>query len=94
MPLPERVRQLRNEHGKMTPSADIVVRIAQALDVSCDYLLVDDAPRRSFRSPDRLLGERLAVLDELPEDGLASLLNHLDALVARNRLKTIAGDLA
>jgi hypothetical protein len=34
------------------------------------------------------------VLDELPEDDLNSLLNHLDALVARNRLKTIAGELA
>jgi hypothetical protein len=32
------------------------------------------------------------VLDELPEDDLNSLLNHLDALIAKNRLKAIAGD--
>ncbi len=84
----------RYEHGKMTPGADIVARLAEALDVSCDYLLIDDAPRRSFRTPERHLGEHLAALDELPEEDLASLLNHLDALIAKNRLKTIAGQLA
>jgi DNA-binding XRE family transcriptional regulator len=67
MPLPERVHQLRNEHGwsqaqlaehgggdadqisryehaKIAPSAEIIIRLAQALNVSCDYLLVEDAP--------------------------------------------------
>jgi transcriptional regulator with XRE-family HTH domain len=82
----------RYERSKMTPSADILVRIAEALDVSCDYLLIDDAPRRPFRSADRHLGERFAALEELPPEDLASLLNHLDALIAKNRLKAIAGD--
>lgn len=40
-------RQLsRYENGRITPSLDAVARLAQALDVSLDYLVFDDPPRR------------------------------------------------
>jgi transcriptional regulator with XRE-family HTH domain len=84
----------RYENGHISPSADAVVRLAEALDVSCDYLLVDDAPRRAFRSSTDVLGDRLAGLAELSGDDLASLLNVLDALVAKNRLKALAGGIS
>jgi transcriptional regulator with XRE-family HTH domain len=77
----------RYENGHIAPSADAIVRLAEALDVSCDYLLVDDAPRRPFRSPDHVLGDRLGGLDELTDEDLAALLHVLDALVAKNRVK-------
>lgn len=82
----------RYENGHMAPSADAVVRLAQALDVSCDYLLVDDAPRRAFRAPDHHLGDRLTTLDELTDDDRTTLLNVLDALVANTRVKTAIGN--
>ncbi len=56
--------------------------------------LVDDAPRRPFRSPDTQLGDRLAGLNELDPDDWAALNRIIDALLAKNRLKTIADDLA
>ena len=84
----------RYESGRITPSADALVRIAEALDVSLDYLLVDDIPRRPLHTPDHHLGERFNHLEELDEEDLSSLLNHLDGLIAKKRLKTIAGDLA
>jgi transcriptional regulator with XRE-family HTH domain len=77
----------RYENGHIAPSADAIVRIAEALDVSCDYLLVDDAPRRPFRAPEHVLGGRLTGLDELADEDLAALLHVLDALVAKNRVK-------
>lgn len=76
----------RYENGHIAPSADAIVRLAEALDVSCDYLLVDDAPRRPFRVPEDILGERLAGLDELDEEDLHALMHVLDALVAKNRV--------
>jgi transcriptional regulator with XRE-family HTH domain len=84
----------RYENGHISPSADAIVRLAEALDVSCDYLLVDDAPRRAFRAASDVLGERLAGLSELSGDDLSSLLNVLDALVAKNRLKALAGGIS
>lgn len=77
----------RYENAHIAPSADAIVRIAEALDVSCDYLLVDDAPRRPFRAPDHALGDRLAGLDELTAEDLTALLHMLDALVAKNRVQ-------
>lgn len=81
----------RYENGRITPSADVVVRIAETFDVSTDYLLVDDAPRRPFRRGDEALGERLAHLAELSADDLTLVLSFIDALVTKTRLKTLAG---
>lgn len=115
MPLPERVRQLRNEHGwsqgelatkigadaaqisryehaKTSPSADAVVRLAEVFDVSCDYLLVEDAPRRRFRTPQDAFGDQLAAINELADDDLALVLAFTDALVTKTRLRNLVSD--
>lgn len=87
-------RVSRYETGKITPSLDAIVRIAQALNVSIDHLLIDDIPRRPLHAAENSLGDRLAALDELSGDDLNSLLHMLDALVAKNRLKTLAGGIS
>jgi transcriptional regulator with XRE-family HTH domain len=84
-------RVSRYETGKITPSLDAIIRIAQALNVSIDHLLIDDIPRRPLHAAEHNLGDRLTALSELSEDDLGSLLHMLDALVAKNRLKTLAG---
>jgi transcriptional regulator with XRE-family HTH domain len=84
----------RYENARITPSADVVVRIAEVFDVSTDYLLVDDAPRRPFRRGDEALGDRLAQVEELGPDDLALVLSFIDALVTKTRLKTLAGGLS
>lgn len=81
----------RYENGRITPSADVVVRIAEVFNVSTDYLLVDDAPRRAFRRGDEALGDRLATLSELSPDDLHLVTSFVDALVTKTRLKTLAG---
>jgi transcriptional regulator with XRE-family HTH domain len=117
MPLGERIKELRTEHGwsqgelaehvggdarqisryengRITPSLDAVVRIAEVLNVSIDYLAIEDAPRRPLHVADHGVAERLGVLDELTDEDRASLLNVLDALVAKTRMKAIVGDIA
>ena len=81
----------RYEHGRITPSADAVVRLAQAFDVSCDYLLVDDAPRRRFRSAEDVLGDQLAAVAELGEHDREMVASFIEALVTKTRLKALAG---
>lgn len=85
-------RVSRYETGKITSSLDAIVCIAQALNISIDHLLIDDIPRRPLHAENNL-GDRLTALNELSGDDLASLLHMLDALVAKNRLKTLAGGL-
>ncbi|MBA3431870.1 MAG: helix-turn-helix transcriptional regulator [Actinobacteria bacterium] len=81
----------RYENGRITPSADAVVKLAEVFDVSTDYLLVEDSPRRPFRGAEDALGERLGTIGELSAEDLTLLLGFLDALVTKNRLKALAG---
>jgi transcriptional regulator with XRE-family HTH domain len=87
-------RVSRYEAGRITPSADALVRLAETLNVSIDHLLIDAVPRRPLHSAEDALGDHLAAVAELPPDDLASLLNVIDGLVAKNRLKTLAGGLS
>ena len=82
----------RYEHGRITPSLDAAVRLAEALDVSLDYLAIDGVPRRPLRVEDHGLAERLGQLAELDDEDRQSLLRVLDALIMRKRLRVLADD--
>ncbi|HEY5286703.1 MAG TPA: helix-turn-helix domain-containing protein [Solirubrobacteraceae bacterium] len=82
----------RYEHGRITPSLDVAIRLAQALNVSLDYLAIDNIPRRPLHIADHGLGDRLGQLAELDDDDRQSLLHMLDALLTRKRLRILAGD--
>ncbi len=49
-------------------------------------------PRRPLHVDDHGLAERLAALAELDQNDRDNLLNVLDALITRKRLKALAGD--
>jgi transcriptional regulator with XRE-family HTH domain len=83
----------RYEHGKITPSVEVVVKLAETFDVCVDYLLVEGVPRRPLHAADNGLGDRLAGIGELSDDDRSALLNVLDGLVAKRRLKVLAGEL-
>ncbi len=110
MPLGERIKQLRKEHGwsqaelgerlgtdsqrvsryeneRITPSIDMLVRLAQTLDVSVDYLVIDTAPRRPLTGPDHELADRVADLANLDPDDRDAILHILDGLIAKNRVR-------
>jgi transcriptional regulator with XRE-family HTH domain len=84
----------RYENGRMTPSAEAVARLAEVVDVSCDYLLIDGSSRRPLHIPEDVLGDRLAAVAELDDDDRHSLLNVIDALVTKSRLKVLTGGLS
>jgi transcriptional regulator with XRE-family HTH domain len=85
----EQAQISRYESGRAVPALATVVRLAEALGVSSDYLLVSGAPRRPFRSAEDALGDQLATVAELSDDDRAMLLSFLDALVTRTRLKRL-----
>jgi transcriptional regulator with XRE-family HTH domain len=81
----------RYENGRITPSLEALVRIAETFNVSVDYLVIPDAPRRPLRSPENALGDKLADLATLEEDDQAALLKVLDALVTKTKLRALTG---
>lgn len=83
----------RYEAGRITPSADALVRLAETFNVSIDHLLIDDVPRRPLRAPENALGDRLAAITELDDEALNVLNGVIDGLLARTRLTTLTGGL-
>lgn len=71
------------ERGCYAPRASIVVRLAEALGVTADYLLTGKGPRRFVLDP--RLRERLPALERLPEPQRDSLVLFLDALIMAHR---------
>ena len=84
----------RYESGRTAPSADTVTRLAETFGVSTDYLLIDDAPRRPFRSAEDILGDRLATIAELDPDDQALVMSFIDALVTKTRLKRLTAQIS
>lgn len=81
----------RYEHGRITPSADAVVRLAEVFDVSTDYLLVETAPRRPLHAPEDALGDKLADLVSLDDNERALVLGVIDAVTTKAKLRAITG---
>jgi transcriptional regulator with XRE-family HTH domain len=84
----------RYENDRVMPSVDVIIKMAKAYDVSIDYLLVDDAPRRPLQAPTSKLAERVLAAGQLSEDDERSLLHMLEAIEAKNKLKAIAANVA
>lgn len=84
-------RVSRYEAGRITPSAEALVRLAEVLNVSIDHMLVDGVPRRPLHSGEDVLGDRIASLGELSDEDLKMVLSFIDALVTKNRLKALVG---
>lgn len=79
----------RYENNKVTPSVEMVVKLARAFDVSVDHLLFDDAPKRPLYEPVNKLTEKIMHLENMSEEDEASLLQVLSAIEAKNKLKSL-----
>jgi hypothetical protein len=66
----------------VTPSVEVVVKLAKAFDVGVDHLLLEDAPRRPLHEPAGKLAEKIMHLDNLSEEDEASLLHVVSAIEA------------
>jgi transcriptional regulator with XRE-family HTH domain len=80
----------RYENGKFLPSADAIVKLAEVFNVSIDYLLLDDAARKPLHFNDEALMKKLQELDTMTEEDRNSLIHIIDAIAAKNRIKTLA----
>jgi len=82
----------RYENGKVAPSLEAAVRIAETFNITLDYLLIPDAPRRPLRSPGGPIDAKLADLAQLTDDERATILAVIDAITTKARLRLITGN--
>lgn len=79
------------EGGVIIPTAETLKRIAEALEVSADYFLFDQAKMEGIpKVQDPALYDRYLVLESLSEADKESAFNLMDALIARKKLRDIA----
>ena len=73
----------RYERNEITPSVEIANKIAQALDVSLDYLVGNN----SVIVTDKKILERVETIANMPEDEQAQIFNVIDALLRDYKAK-------
>ena len=77
----------RYENDKMTPTVEVVVKLAEIFDVSTDYLLTDGAPRQRFSDPGDELAQRIAKASRLPAADKEAIAHIIDGLLANTRIR-------
>ncbi len=73
----------------MNPSIEVAVKMARAFNVSLDYLLLEDAPRRPLVMPATKLAQRVLMIEGLSDQDEQSLLHLIDAIVAKNKVRAL-----
>lgn len=81
----------RYENGRISPSLEGLVKIAETLDVTVAYLVVETATRRPLHTPANPIETRAADLAALNDDDRAAITNVIDALITKNKLHLITG---
>jgi transcriptional regulator with XRE-family HTH domain len=74
----------RYENGKLTPAITALIRLAETLNVTVDYLIIEGAPRRPLDDANTELADRIHQLGQLDPDDQQAILHILDGLITKN----------
>lgn len=80
------------ERGGSYPTTEVLIKLAQAFDVSLDYLaLEDDGSAGAGKIKDRELLHYFEAIDNFPDEQKAAAKQVLDLLVMRSKVKELSG---
>lgn len=80
------------ENGKTSPSIETIVKIAQTFNVSIDYLLIEEYPRRPLILKDNSVIEKIQNIELLTQEEKTSVFKIIDGLAYKNKLKNAIGE--
>ncbi len=75
------------ENDKNLPSIETVIKIAQVFNISIDYLLIDDYPRRPLHYKDNATVEKFNYMEILTEREKNAVFVILEELAYKNKIK-------
>lgn len=82
------------ETGQNSPSTDILIRLAEAFDVSLDYLAFSkEGQNAKVQFKDRELLRYFEILDNYPEVERSTAKEILDLVVAKHKFKELASNI-
>lgn len=73
------------ESGFITPPAEMLIKLADALNTSTDYLLTGNAAEELALANTRLF-KRFQALESLAEDDQQTVIKVIDAMIAKRRM--------
>jgi len=76
------------ENDKITPSNETIIKFAQVYNVSIDYLLINDYPRRPLFLKDNSIIEKLQFVELLTEKEKDSIFNIIEGLAFKNKIQS------
>lgn len=91
MTLGERIKRLRQERNVLVPSVEVLIRLAELLDVSLDYLAFENREdtRNASQIADRDLLNKMEAVDKLPEADKATIKAVLDSFILKSRFQQL-----
>ena len=84
----------RIETGKYKPSLDVLKKIADALDVSLDYLVSDSGEDlQEVKIEDKNMAERIKLLNTMDPEDRKAVIRVIDAMLTKKKiLRIVAGE--
>ena len=80
---PQRISKY--ERGIISPSVDMVVKLANTFEVSLDYLVLGEEDVNLQQIQNRELLKRFGKISQLPERDQKALIEIMDALIRNNK---------
>ncbi|OHD08962.1 MAG: hypothetical protein A2Z98_15760 [Spirochaetes bacterium GWB1_27_13] len=80
------------ENDKTSPSIETVVKIAQTFNVSIDYLLIEDYPRRPLILNDNSVIDKIQNIELLTQEEKDAIYRIIDGLAYKNKLKSVISE--
>ena len=75
------------ENDKISHSIDVIVKLAQAFNVSVDYLLINDYPKRPLYLKDNLIMDKLQYFEALTTQEKDAVFLLVEGLAYKNKIK-------